>query len=143
MGYKMKGTTLYGKPTKGDLKVSRTGNENKDDGRAKSSAFQNTTETDKKKMTAAEMEAASLAAAEKSEGVTVSGGKKTKPGTFVQYPSEGGGESRGASIAGSSKRHTQLRNMKKDKSYKMTASERAELRDLDVKTGKAYFASKS
>ena len=31
---------------------------------------------------------------------------------------------------------------KKDKSYKMTDSERAELRDLDVKTGKAYFASK-
>lgn len=44
--FKMKGTTLYGKPTgkggltKGDLTVSRTGNENKDDGRAKSSAFQ-------------------------------------------------------------------------------------------------------
>ena len=42
----MKGTTLYGKPTgkggftKGDLTVSRTGNDNMADGRAKSSAFQ-------------------------------------------------------------------------------------------------------
>jgi hypothetical protein len=46
MGYKMKGTTLYGKPTgkggftNGDLTVSRTGNDNRADGRAKSSAFQ-------------------------------------------------------------------------------------------------------
>ena len=96
----------------------------------------------KEKMTKAEMQAASLAAAEKTKGVTVSGGKKTKPGTFVQYSTEGGGESRGASIAGSSKRHTKLRDKKKDKNYKMTDSERAELRDLDVKTGKAYFASK-
>ncbi len=93
----------------------------------------------KEKMTKAEMQAASLAAAEKTEGITVSGGKKTKPGTFVQYSTEGGGESRGASIAGSSKRHTKLRDMEKDKNYKMTDSERAELRDLDVKTGKAYF----
>tara|TARA_Y100001973_G_C5157874_1_gene311858 strand:+ start:919 stop:1335 length:417 start_codon:yes stop_codon:yes gene_type:complete len=48
MGYKMKGTTLYGKPigkggfTKGGMTVNRTGNDNMADGRAKSSAFQKT-----------------------------------------------------------------------------------------------------
>lgn len=46
MAYKMKGTTLYGKPTgksgssNGDLTVSRTGNDNRPDGKAKSSTFQ-------------------------------------------------------------------------------------------------------
>jgi hypothetical protein len=53
MGYKMKGTTLYGKPTgkggftKGDLTVSRTGNDNMADGRSKSSAFQKITTWEK------------------------------------------------------------------------------------------------
>ena len=50
----MKGTTLYGKPTgkggftNGDLTVSRTGNDNRADGKAKSSAFQKTEDTVKK-----------------------------------------------------------------------------------------------
>jgi len=118
-GYKMK-STAYGGPMQRNFP----------------SAFK------KEKMTAAEMQAASLAAAEKTEGVEVSGGKKTKPGSFVQYPTEGGGESRGASIAGSSKRHTQLRDMAKDPNYKMTTKEKEELRDLEIKTGKAHFASK-
>ena len=71
--------------------------------------------------------------------IDVSGGKKTKPGSFVQYPTEGGGESRGASIAGKSIRHTELRDKAKDPNYKMTTKEREELRDLEIKTGKAYF----
>tara|TARA_R100001082_G_scaffold51232_1_gene27847 strand:- start:278 stop:682 length:405 start_codon:yes stop_codon:yes gene_type:complete len=93
-----------------------------------------------KKMSKEEMEAESLKRAiEGGFEVEVSGGKKTIPGSFVQYSTEGGGESRGASIAGSSKRHTKLRDLAKDPNYKMTIEEREELRDLDVKTGKAYF----
>ena len=93
-----------------------------------------------KKMSKEEMEAESLRKAMEGDfEVEVSGGKKTKPGSFVQYPTEGGGESRGASIAGKSIRHTELRDKAKDPNYKMTTKEREELRDLEIKTGKAYF----
>ena len=53
--FKMKGTTLYGKPTgkggftNGDLTVSRTGNDNMADGRAKSSPYQDRKTTTKEK----------------------------------------------------------------------------------------------
>ena len=93
-----------------------------------------------KKMSKEEMEAESLKRAMEGDfEVEVSGGKKTKPGSFVQYSTEGGGESRGASIAGFSKRHTKLRDLAKDPNYKMTSKELEELRDLEIKTGRAYF----
>ena len=93
-----------------------------------------------KKMSKEEMEAESLKRAmEGGFEVEVSGGKKTKPGSFVQYSTEGGGPSRGASIAGKSIRHTELRDKAKDPDYKMTPEESEELRDLEIKTGKAYF----
>ena len=90
----------------------------------------------KKKPTEEEL----IAQADKFGDVNVSGGKKTKPGSFVQYPSPTGGkaESRGASIAGSSKEHTTLRDKSKDPDYKMTSKERARLTELNLLTEKAY-----
>jgi hypothetical protein len=71
--------------------------------------------------------------------VKVSGGKKTKKGTFIQ-------DERGSSIAGSSIEHDKLR--KKDKasrkekgSPKLTSKERARLRELNLATQKAYKKS--
>ena len=90
---------------------------------------------DKKKITAAEMQAASLAAAEKADAIEVSGGKKTKQGSFIQYPGkvEQGG---GATVAGSSVKHSKLRV--KEKKRTLTSSEKAELNKLDTLTEKAY-----
>ena len=90
----------------------------------------------KKKPTKEEL----IAQADKFGDVNVSGGKKTKPGSFVQYPSPTGGkaESRGASVAGSSKEHTKLRDKSRDPNYKMTSKERARLTELNLLTEKAY-----
>ena len=90
---------------------------------------------DKKKMTAAEMQAASLSAAEKTDAIEVSGGKKTKQGSFIQYPgkAEQGG---GSTIAGSSVKHSELRV--KEKKRTLTSSEKAELKRLNKSTLKAY-----
>ena len=92
-----------------------------------------------KKMSKEEMEAESLRKAMEGDFEVEISEKKIKPGSFVQYSTEGGGESRGASIAGFSKRHTKLRDLAKDPNYKMTSKELEELRDLEIKTGKAYF----
>ena len=92
-----------------------------------------------KKMSKEEMEAESLRKAMEGDFEVEISEKKIKPGSFVQYSTEGGGESRGASIAGFSKRHTKLRDLAKDPNYKMTSKELEELRDLEIKTGRAYF----
>jgi len=109
----------------------RTDKSSKSDGRAKSSVFQKSEE----EMTAAEKQAASLAAAEKADAINVSGGKKTKQGSFIQYPgsTEDGG---GSTVAGSSVRHNELRV--KDKKGTLTSSERNELDRLNNLTIKAY-----
>jgi len=90
---------------------------------------------DEKKMTAAQMQAASLAAAEKKPAIEVSGGKKTVQGSFIQYPgkAERGG---GSTIAGSSQEHSKLRV--KEKNRTLSSSERGQLETLNLKTGKAY-----
>ena len=71
--------------------------------------------------------------------VTITGGKKTKQGTFIQ-------DERGSSIAGSSIEHHKLR--KKDKaskktkgSKKLSSKEKARLRELNLATEKAYKKS--
>ena len=98
----------------------------------------------KKEPTEAEL----IAQAEQFGNIDVSGGKKTKTGSFIQYPTGTGSESEGASIAGSSKRHTELRKKKRttthgsstyDPKAKMTSEEKEELRDLNQKTEKAYW----
>jgi len=89
----------------------------------------------KEKPTEAELIA--QANAQFGEGVTVSGGKKTVQGSFIQHPGstkDGGG----SSIAGSSKEHNTLR-LKKKKGT-LTSSEKADLRELDAKTQDAYWA---
>ena len=92
---------------------------------------------DKKKMTAEEKQAASLAAAmaDDSKDIEVSGGKKTKQGSFIQYPGtakKGGG----ATVTGSSVKHSKLRV--KEKKGTLTSSERIELQKLAALTEKAY-----
>ena len=91
----------------------------------------------KNKMTAAEMQAASLAAAKKTKGIKVSGGKKTVPGSFVQHPgtTERGG---GSSTAGNSTEHAALRVKAKNRT--ISASERKRLAALEAATEKAYKA---
>ena len=94
----------------------------------------------KNKMTAAEMQAASLAAAKKTKGVEVSGGKKTKQGSYIDYPGkakDGGG----STTAGNSVEHSKLRVKAKKRS--ITASEKARLAALDAKTIKAYKKMRS
>ena len=83
-------------------------------------------------------EAELIAQAEKFGNIDVSGGKKTKPGSFIQYPTGTGAESEGATIAGSSKEHTELRRKSRDPEYKMTSEERSRLRELNLKTEEAY-----
>ena len=102
-----------------------------------------------KKMSKEEMEAESLRKAMEGDfEVKVSGGEKTKPGSFIQYPTNTGADSEGASIAGSSKRHTELRRLERTTTHgsstynpkaKMTSKEKEELRGLNQKTEKAYW----
>ena len=65
--------------------------------------------------------------------VTVSGGKKTVPGSFIQ-------DERGSSVAGSSVEHNKLRKKQKNRDKKLTSSEEARLKVLNTKTEQAYWA---
>ena len=88
-------------------------------------------------------EAELIAQAEKFGNIDVSGGTAPKPGSFIQYPTGTGAESEGATVAGSSKEHTELRRKSRDPEYKMTSEERARLRELNLKTEEAYKTMKS
>jgi len=110
-GFKLKGHTLPG--------IKQGASTRTADGRAKSSAFQ-------------KEEFPGLVDFE----VDVSGGKKTKQGEFMQ-------DERGSTVTGSSVRHNELRTKQRNasknpKAPKLTSAERAELRDLNMKTEKAY-----
>tara|TARA_R110002012_G_scaffold245434_1_gene420428 strand:+ start:2361 stop:2663 length:303 start_codon:yes stop_codon:yes gene_type:complete len=67
--------------------------------------------------------------------VTVSGGKKTVPGSFIQ-------DERGSSVAGSSVEHAKLRKKQKNRDKNLTSSEQARLKILNTKTEKAYWEHK-
>ena len=122
MAFKMKGHTLPGINQRMDKSSLK-------DGRAKSSAFQKDEKVVEGGTTPTEAELMAKADAQFGEGVGVSGGKKTKQGSFIQ-------DERGSSVAGSSIEHADLR--KKKKGGKLTSAERVRLRDLELTTEKAY-----
>ena len=113
-GFKMKGHTLPGIKQMKTAKMA--------DGRAKSSAFQKDDKVLKGKVY---------------DTVEVKD-KAIKPGTFIGDPITGK-----STIAGSSKRHSELRKKKKVAKTaggpELTSSERKELERLNIATSKAYM----
>ena len=88
-----------------------------------------------KALTEEELKAAQIAQAEAFGDIEIKA-KGIEPGTFVQS------QERGASIAGSSKEHADLRKKKNDPHYKMTNEERKRLRELNLLTQKAYWETR-
>jgi hypothetical protein len=117
-GFKMKGHTLPGIKQRKSTKMA--------DGRAKSSAFQKDDPVFEGKVY---------------DTVEVKD-KAIKPGTFIGDPITGE-----STIAGSSKRHSELRKKAKAAKTKLgsprlTGSERKELERLNIATAKAYREQK-